>query len=257
MTPPEQPTFSFYRMYPGAISPLRADKAALGTMPTMAFRHCEPMRTASAFGWYVFPPEDILLKWNGVDVFVWVEQDWLPFDEMHLPGLAELWDSKAPAALTGLAPPYLRLLPMKGMVQIWSGLLCSAKPGWSALIRPPVNLPGSHLYSCYEGLIEVDQFKPVQLFVNIQLISTDVPIRIPKHTPLFQVQPMLRATYGEEAHQANEVNGLGSASDAVSDMTEEDWIGYRNTIRVQVRDEAPEAGRYAASTRKRTKHEDA
>ena len=45
---PPQPTLRFHRVYPAAIAPMRADKAALGLMPTMAYRHCEAMRMASS-----------------------------------------------------------------------------------------------------------------------------------------------------------------------------------------------------------------
>ena len=52
-------TVKFHRVYPAAVPIMRADKAALGLMPTMAYRHCEPMRTASSFGWYAFPAEEV------------------------------------------------------------------------------------------------------------------------------------------------------------------------------------------------------
>ena len=55
------PTIKFHRIYPAAIPPMRADKSALGLMPTMAYRHCEAMRMASSFGWYAFPAEEVRL----------------------------------------------------------------------------------------------------------------------------------------------------------------------------------------------------
>src|SRR5215204_786866 len=115
------PTVTFHKVYPAAISPMRADKAALGTMPTMAFRHCEPMRTASSFGWYIFPPEDISLKWNGADVLHLEEGEWRPLSQAYLPGFNEYWDERVPDDIKGLTPPYLSVLPIRGFVQIWSG----------------------------------------------------------------------------------------------------------------------------------------
>ena len=50
------PRITFYRMIPGARLPQRADRSAAGSLPTRAFRYCEPVVTASAFGYYVFPP---------------------------------------------------------------------------------------------------------------------------------------------------------------------------------------------------------
>lgn len=252
----DKPTLTFYRMYPAAIPPMRADKAALGAMPTMAFRHCEPMRTASAFGWYVFPPEDIVLKWNGADVFCLQDDEWCPLAQACLPGFSEYWDEHAPSEMAGLPPPFLTRLPVPGVVQIWSGLLCSTREDWSVLVRPPVNVRGSRLYAPFEGLVESDRFKPFPLFINIQLIATDVAIELPKLTPLFQVQPLMRGTYGDVAHRYVDREGLGALTDGQPAMSEQDWAGYRKTIRVEIPNETPESGQYTAATRKRNKHEE-
>lgn len=254
----DEATVTFHKVYPAAISPMRADKAALGTMPTMAFRHCEPMRTASSFGWYVFPPEDITLKWNGADVYHLDPEtgEWDNLSQAYLPGFVDYWDENAPENMKGLAPAHLSVLPMRGFVQIWSGLLCATAPDWSVLIRPLANIRGSNQYSCFEGLLESDRFQPFPLFINIQLLATDIPIQIPKVMPLFQVQPLHRTTYGDKAHRFAERDGLGLMENGEPAMSAEHWSGYRNTIRVEVPDEAPEQGRYTAATRKRTKHED-
>lgn len=251
----DEPTVTFHKVYPAAIPPMRADKAALGTMPTMAFRHCEPMRTASSFGWYIFPPIDISLRWNGADILYLEEGEWKPLSQAYLPGFAEYWDEHAPEDIKGLAPPYLSVLPMKGFVQIWSGLLCATRPDWSVLIRPLANIRASHQFACFEGLLESDRFQPFPLFINIQLLATDVPINILKVFPLFQVQPLIRGTYGDQAHQFAEREGLGMMENGEPAMTPEHWTGYRKTIRLEVPDAPPETGQYAAATRKRTKHE--
>jgi hypothetical protein len=253
----EAPTVTFHKVYPAAISPMRADKAALGIMPTMAFRHCEPMRTASAFGWYIFPPEDISLRWNGADTdYLNLETgQWEPLSQAYLPGLNAYWDEHAPDELKGLAPPYISVLPMRGFIQIWSGLLCATKPDWSVLIRPLANIAASHKFNCFEGLLESDRFQPFPLFINIQLLATDTPINILKVFPLFQVQPLHRSTYGEAAHAFAEREGLGTMENGESAMTPEHWAGYRRTIRLEVPDQPPEQGQYTTTTRKRSRHE--
>ena len=219
-------------------------------MPVMAYRHCEPLRMASAYGWYIFPPEDIVLRFNGTDVHYVQDGEWLPLSQTRLPRAAEHWDAHAPADLQGLVPPFLTHLPMKGFVQIWSGLLCSTREGWSTLIRPLVNLRSSHSYACFEGLVESDRFQPFPLFVNIQLLATDALIEIPRNAPLFQVQPLLRATYSDAAHRLAE-HALDSPGAPM------DWAGYRRTIRVDQPDAAPEKGQYTVATRRRTRQEGA
>lgn len=249
------PTVTFHRVYPDAIPPMRSDKAALGTMPVMAYRHCEPMRMASSFGWYIFPPEDIRLRWDGADVFHEVDGAWSPLSQARLPGFDDYWNDHVPGDLQGLAPPFLTHLAMKGVVQIWSGLLCGTCEGWSVLVRPLANVRSSRLYSCFEGLVEADRFKPFPLFINVQLVATDVVIEIPKTTPLFQVQPLARITYGEAAHLSEEYEGLADLPGGRPVLSTDDWAGYRRTIRVDQPDTVPEAGQYTLATRRRCRHE--
>lgn len=248
-------TVKFHRVYPAAISPMRADKSALGLMPTLAFRHCEPMRTASSFGWYAFPAEEINLRWNGSDTFVKHDGSWQPLVRSELPGFTEYWNQHVPPDLVDLAPPFLTRLQLPGLVQVWTGLLCSTAPGWSVLVRPPSNMRGSFLYSAHEGIVETDQFALCPLFMNLQLIATDVDIQIPKMVPLLQVQPLLRETYNENAHSAHEVDGLGVQEDGKPAMRPEEWQAYRRTIRVEEQGLPPESGHYAADARRRAKSE--
>jgi hypothetical protein len=256
-TQPDMPsgtTVKFHRVYPAAVSPMRADKSALGVMPTMAFRHCEPMRLAASFGWYAFPAEEVSLRWNGSDVFVKEDGQWQPLVRSELPGFADYWNRHAPPDLTDLAPPFLTRLQLPGLVQIWTGLLCSTAPGWSVLVRPPSNMRGSFLYAAHEGIIETDQFKPCPLFMNIQLLATDVEIQLPKLVPLLQVQPLLRSTYGDDAHASQEVDGLEAQDNGQPALSPQEWQAYRRTIRVEEDGQPPESGHYAADTRKRAKN---
>src|SRR5689334_14753609 len=86
----------FYRMFAGCPRPMRADRSALGGLPTGAFQYCEPVCIASAFGWYVFPPIDFHVQWDGTD-FIWTHdhgETWQPLTTEHLPGLPDVFDSK-------------------------------------------------------------------------------------------------------------------------------------------------------------------
>lgn len=261
--PDDQPTVIFHKVYPAAISPMRADKAALGTLPTMAYRHCEPVRTASAFGWYIFPPEDIYFKWNGSDILFldnYQESDemngqWKPLEQIQLPNFSDYWDTHAPSHMQGMAPPFMTPFAVSGFLQIWSGLLCSTQPGWSLLVRPVVNIRSSHNFNCFEGLVESDQYKPFPLFINMQLLATDVVIKISKTTPLFQIQPLKRETYGDKAHRHEIREGLELAHDGKPSMSDANWAGFRKTIRVDAPGESIEKAEYTNATRKRTKHE--
>ncbi len=255
---PDQPRkgiVTFYRVYPGATLAMRADRSALGTIPAAAHQYCEAICSASAFGWYIFPPVDIRLKWNGVDVFYDIDGDWQSLTSTHLPDFLEYWDAHCPSDLTGMAPPFLSNLFVPGVVQIWSGLLVSTAENWSILIRPCANVPHSKLYTCYEGIVETDKFKPLPLFTNIKLVATDIPIEISKFKPLFQVQPLLRQCYTESNLEFRGVEGLHLQSNGTNGMTEADWEGYRKTIRsADPSGDSHSVGQYAVGVRKRAKH---
>ena len=243
------PIVTFYRAIPESFAPMRADRAALGVIPTAAFQYCEALTSASAFGWYLFSPMTFYLQWDGTDV-IWTHDDaqtWYPLTMEHFPNFAEYFDDRAPEDIKGFAPPFLSRSFFPGVVQIWSGLFVKTAPGWSLLVRPPVNLPRSQTFECYEGIIETDRwFGP--LFINIRLTATDRPIEINHKKPLFQAQPLLRETYSDAALRSFAV------VDELSMMSSEEWNGYRETIVKPNRGHYRDVGRYAAAVRKRGKH---
>lgn len=240
--------FTFTRMYPELIPPMRADKAALGYMPTSAYQYCEAMRVASSHGWYTFPPADISLQFDGTDIFCETDDGgWEPLSYRHLPGHVELWDAQCPSGYEGLAPPFLRALPAPGALQVWSGWLLEATEGWSALVRPLVNAQRSNLFGVFEGVVEVDRFCPCPLFANLQLRATHVPIRISRLDPLFQVQAIRRESYAATGAQIRD--GLGDQAE----LSPAQWLGFRRTVRADRPDETHRLGDYAAEVRKRAK----
>lgn len=240
----------FYRMLPGTSFPQRADKSAGGTLPVRAYRYCEAIRTASAFGWYVFPPADFELAWDGADT-IWkfgFEQDWTVLDSVQFPDFTRNFNRQCPLDLNDAVPPFLTAGAEPGMVQIWSGLFARTQPGWSLLVRSPANLPKSNSYEHYEGIIETDKwFGP--LFINIRLMKTDVPITFDVGYPLMQVQPLQQSTYSEEVLESMD------KVDGVEEFTQDDWESYRQTITKPGRGFEREKGYYAKMVRRQKSHE--
>jgi hypothetical protein len=248
---------TFRRAFPAAVPPLRGDKAALGTIPTAAYQYCEPVRTASSFGWYIFPPVDIRLMWNGVDLYYASDGEWRELTSVHLTDeFVDYWDTHAPEDLKGHWPPFMTKVFVSGIVQIWSGLLVSTVQDWSVIIGPPPNLLQTRHFSCFEGVVETDRFKPAPLFINLSLHATDREILIPRDRPLFFVRPVRRECYSETVLQHTEHEGLSAEDEGPGRMTEQDWEGYRRTVR---KVDAPtgeyKPGRYAVEQRKRAKRE--
>ena len=198
-TPQPNPAVTFYGAVPGCRAPMRADPSVLGTLPSRGFQYCEALRAASSFGWYVFPPIDFTLQWDGSQI-IWTYRGakaWYPLTSAQFPGYQAVFDRAAPKRLRGFAPPFLTAVPEPGIVQVWTGLMVESAEDWSVLVRPPANLPRSLAFDLYEGIVETDRwFGP--LFTNLRLVKTDVPIHFSTETPLVQVQPLHRSTYADE-----------------------------------------------------------
>lgn len=240
------PLVTFYRVIESARLPQRADRSAAGTLPARASRYCDAVTSASAFGWYLFPPMDFSLLWDGTDVF-WSYagvRDWLPLTAAQFPHLGSRFDAVAPETARGYSPPFLTAVPEPGTVQIWSGMIARTAPDWSLLVRPLANLPAGGGCALYEGIVETDRwFGP--LFTNLRLTRTDRPVRFQADYPMAQVQPLLRALYSDATLDAvsiiPDLDGFGPA----------DWEDYCATVVRPNQDPHRPIGRYAIEARRR------
>ena len=234
----------FVRMVDTAPLPQRADRAAGGTLPTRAFRYCEAVTTASALGWYVFAPTPFRLLWTGTET-LWScpgSADWQPLGAAQFSGFKDKFNQAAPPAAREYSPSFLGALAEPGIVQVWSGFIAQTRADWSIIVRPPINLPRQTGYDVLEGIIESDQwFGP--LFVNIRLTRTDTVIDFHPRVPLFQVQPIQRATYSEDTLSKVAISEL-------SDLVDQDWQAYSRAVVEPAQSRCPHGG-YAKRVRKR------
>jgi hypothetical protein len=225
---------------------MRADSSVLGTLPSRGFQYCEALRTASSFGWYVFPPIDFTLQWDGSQI-IWTYRGakaWYPLTSAQFPGYQAVFDRSVPKRLRGFSPPFLTAVPDPGIVQVWTGFFIESAENWSVLVRPPANLPRSLCFDQYEGIVETDRwFGP--LFTNLRLVKTDMPIEFSTETPLAQVQPLHRSTYADEVS-----NGFAVIAGA-RELPAAVWERYEETIVKPNLDPARPVGGYATSVRRR------
>ncbi len=241
-----QPLVVFHRVVPQGRLPQRADRSGMGSLPTRAFRYCEAVTSAAAFGYYVFCPIDFSLIWDGTSIN-WTHKGadgWMPLHSAQFPGMAEHFDEEAPEGIKGFAPPFVSSIQEPGLVQLWSGLVCRTAPGISLLLRAPANIPKPGGYELYEGIIETDRwFGP--LFSALRLTRTHQPVEFSSEYPLFQVQPIPRDVYADATLNDYEI------APHVHQFSGQDWDDYYQTVvRPNVADKRPR-GAYATLTRKR------
>lgn len=240
------PVVRLVKVYAGAQPVRKAEKSAAGALPAGAFQYCEAMRQASSYGWYVYPPKDISLFFDGTETYVHDVDQWTPVKSQNFEDeFRAAWNGKVPEPLKGYDPPFLSELFVPGSVQLWSGYLAETKPDWGLLIRPTVNTGDRLSLVAYEGIVEADRFRPFPLFINFRILKTDVEIYVPKDRPLFQIQPIYMPAY-RTADQNLIVEDL--FADETPDV---DWAGFGATIRRDVDMEAHRPGRYAVETRRK------
>ena len=248
---PKPKLVTFHRFIPTARMPQRADRSAAGSLPTRAFRYCEPATTAAGFGYYLFPPIGFSVQWDGHDI-MWTFEgagDWFPLKSVQFPGFSDHFDSIAPAEIKEFSPPFLGALQESGLIRLWTGLVVRTAPGYSLLVRAPANLPRSGGYEAFEGIVETDRwFGP--LITNLRLTKTNVPIDFRPDYPLLQVQPIPRAVYEESNLNNYEV------VPELSQLSPEDWDDYYDTVVRPNSQIVRPRGQYAAAARKRRSAED-
>lgn len=249
ITPRNPGIVEFVKLVPQGRPPKRADRSGAGSLPGRAMRYCDALTTATGYGYWLFPPIDMQLMWDGEQIF-WSYGNapcWLPLTgaasgAVQFPGFAAHFDENAPAELRGYSPPFLTALPELGGVQIWTGLLARTRPGWSLNVRQPVNLPGIPGLTAWEGIVETDHwFGP--LFTNFRITRTDFPVQLRAHVPFMQIQPLPQASYRDDT-----LNGVSLRSG--DDMTAEDWSDLGQVLRPDAAHEAHQ-GSYAVRIRKR------
>lgn len=236
-----EPICRFYRLISSAPEPRRADRSADGMLPTRAYRYCEAVASASAFGWYVYPPLNFALIWDGT-VIAWTYEgadDWYALSGAQYPGFGQVFETAAPEEAKGLAPTFLTAAREPGVVQIWSGYLARTAPGWALLSRGPANIPRTQGYDHFEGLVETDTwFGP--LFTNIRLTRTNARVEFNMRYPLLQVQAVPRESYRQPSYEVREFADLGP----------DDWRLFAATMRPNT-DAKRALGHYAVDIRKR------
>ena len=217
----------FYRVIRSARDPQPADPSALGMLSIRTICYHEPARLASGFGWYVYPPTDFKVLWDGHDIY-WRTPNARRWTRLvpgvQFPGKDHRFDEGVSEDTPGCAPAFLNVLPEAGHLQIWTGIIAATRAGWSLLGRSPANvsLPGG--YICYDGIVEADRwFGP--LIANVRLTQVSSPICFRANFPLLQLQPLPQVAYGDhiaasmELHNQLEPDELRQYRDTIAPLS--------------------------------------
>jgi|SRR5262245_15531813 len=199
----DEPLITYYRAIRECRLPvIAADKSVGGSLPTQAFRYCEPMRQASGWGRYLFLPSSLGFRLDGSDVEWFLDGEPMglltaePARAVQYPGFLEHWNRHAPPALRDYAPPWIAAHFEANTLQVWTGYFVRTQAEWSVLVRPPANLPPTTGVLLYEGIVESDWWLG-PLFVAIKLTHEGRHVTLTDDRPFVQVVPVPRTAYRE------------------------------------------------------------
>ncbi len=207
---PVPPSVEFFSLYPDAPAPEPASGSVRGSLPSRAVQKCLPVTEASSFGWYVFPPLDFAVRWDGQDT------EWSPLDDRNdpvgweslsgghegaVPGVREALET-APERFRsdfavfdrdGRPPvPFVNADPRAiNCLEIITGLLMRTSPGWSVLTRGLPNWPHQPGHQILEGIIETDWFRSA-VPTMVRLTEPGRVVRFHRRLPIMVVQVVPR-----------------------------------------------------------------
>jgi hypothetical protein len=169
---------------------------------------CAPLTDASGFGWYLFPPVDFALRWDGqtMDFARLADNDpdeWQSLAGGHpiaLPEEARALD-RAPErfkAQFGIFDShegqfsFIDADPRLGHTcEITLAVTARTTPGWSLLIRPPANWPQPRHHQVLEGVLDTEWYG-AKLSLVVRLIEVNQVVRFYRTMPIAVAQPVPR-----------------------------------------------------------------
>lgn len=242
---------TFFKLLDYGLEPQLSDPAALGGVPTSGFRFCEPLRQANSFGWYLFLPMELHLRWDGYEIDLSVDsgESWFRLvDAVQYPNFSSEFDSECPDGSKGYAPPFVKRTNDPDIIQIWTGHFLKTKEGVVCNIRPPVNIESPRSYRLIEGIVATDWWYG-PLFVNLKLYNPGDVVILRPDRPLVQVQP-IQSDFRKLATTA-----ALDIREGLQALTEENWSDYADSVVSKMKD-AVSYGDYAKRERRRKSKRD-
>jgi len=183
-----------WRLHPRGVRICPAEKTLRGDASAAATRWCGPFTHANAYGFWVFSPCDLDVVWHGGRSFDYrFESLYTDEDASLISRLQRPEDSYryAPRKKIEFGST------LESVVSIWTGCIFQTPPGWSLMIRDPINITASAIFRVQEGILETD-WLPYDIWINLLFIQQDKWARIRRADnwpPIAQLVPVPTAAY--------------------------------------------------------------
>ena len=257
------PTVEFFSIYKDAPLPARASADLLGAMPVRAAQFCVPLKAASGSGFYVYPPVDFAVRWDGQRSDVsWLDDrgrttDWEPLDggaDVFLPDSASV-RAAVPAPRAGDldsvmdagGTPFINADPRAPFqMEITSGLIARTPPGWGILVRGLANWAPQRDHSVLDGFVETDWYRSF-LPVIVRATTPGAEVRFFRRMPMAQLVVLPLAALRPEAG-----GETGTSSAGIAGWPDDLWREFVTTRAPRHQHET--RGTYASASRRAEKN---
>jgi Family of unknown function (DUF6065) len=221
----EPPAVDIYTFFPDARPPEPASSSVNGSLPVRAYQYCSPVVAGSGFGWYLYPPRDFALRWNGVDTDLalmendelgeWKSlaggKDFVPPDAMQQ--LGEMSEQRREELGRIMAAGGLELANCDPrapqLVEVHLGFVMRTSPGWSTAFRSVPNWPYTG-YLVLDGIIETAWFRSF-IATPIRLTEMNRIVRFYRNQPFAAMQVVPDVSYQRDTMKsAQVVRGIGA-----------------------------------------------
>jgi hypothetical protein len=190
-------TLKVWRLHPDGCPIAPADRSLRGTAHKGGTRWCGPYTHANKAGWWLFPPVDMDITWNGGSEFDWELHT--PYSDVDRHLIHFLLDGDEVSAHKWLneggRDKFSWGLVEEGVVQIWTGCIFETPPGWGLHIRSPINL-GNPNFHVMEAVLETDWLQQ-DIWMNLVFDKPGerVELRRDGWPPVAQLVPIRKEAY--------------------------------------------------------------
>lgn len=191
---PKPFTLQVWRIHPEGIRLEPSEKTLRGDAPHGATLWCGPFTHANQYGFWVYPPMDVDIIWYGGRSF-----DYKIVEEYADTDLQVVQQLQSPTDPFKYSPRNKIDFGAvhDGVVSIWTGCIFQTPPGWSLMIRNPINVTSTSTYRVQDAILETD-WMPYDIWLNIQFLVQNQWVRIrkkPTWPPIAQLIPVPREAY--------------------------------------------------------------
>jgi Family of unknown function (DUF6065) len=215
-------TLRVWRLHPQGVAIHPAERTLRGDASLAAVRWCGPFIHANAYGFWVFPPVDMDVVWHGGRSFEhrflsqYTDDDLSFVGHLQRPGDRYRYKPRKKVEF-GSA--------QESVMSVWTGCIFQTPPGWSLMVRDPVNINTSAIFRAQDAILETD-WLPYDVWLNLLFVQQGKWARLRRSDawpPIAQLLPVPTAAYD---HSWRLIDGAMERTTAEGDALFGRWIDY-------------------------------